>query len=372
MGSLGGRIEPSLRGLMPRRGIAGPARRMKSVAFALTLGIAATWMGCASPAAKAAEPVSFKGQTVTIVIGYGIGGGYDVYGRLASRFLGKYLPGNPTVIAQNMTGAGSLVAANYLYNIAPKDGTYLGVIGQTIPVDQLLFEDKAQHFDSAKFNWIGRMASGVEAIVTWQTAPAKSIDEAKTRQAVIAATGPSSGSAIYPIVLNHLIGTKFKVVRGYTGTNEMLNAMERGEVDGSGAVNVSTLTSEFERWLTGKNIHVLTQISLVRHPALPDVPTFVELGQTERQKTILKLFAASGDVGRAILAPPGTPPARVAAIRMAFMRMTKDPELVTFAKKARIDISPMDGDSLQKLVEDIRSTPKPIVELAKAAQEQGN
>jgi tripartite-type tricarboxylate transporter receptor subunit TctC len=342
---------------------------MKTVALAIGIGVAAAWIGCGSHAARAAEAVSFKGQTVTIVIGYGAGGSYDIYGRLAGRFLGKYLPGNPTVIAQNMTGAGSLIAANFLFNRAPKDGTYLGVIGQTIPVDQLLFEHDAQRFDSAKFNWIGRMASGAEAIVTWKTAPAKSIEEAKSKQAVIAATGPSSGSTIYPIVLNHLIGTNFKVVRGYAGTNEMLNAMERREVDGSGAVNVSTLTSQFNRWLTEKNIYVLTQISLVRHPSLPDVPTFVELGQTEQQKAILKLFAASGDVGRSILAPPGMAPVRVATLQAAFIAMMKDPELLAFARKTQIDLSPMDGRSLQTIIENIRSTPKQIVALAKTAQE---
>ena len=339
---------------------------MRQIAKSCMFVLTAAWIGVVPAGAQAAQEITFKGQKITILIGYGSGGSYDVYGRLASRFLGKYLPGNPTVIAENMTGAGSLAAANYIYNIAPKDGTVLGVIGQTIPVDQL-FDNAGKRFESAKFTWIGRMASGVETIISWSTVPVRSIEDAKKTQIVIAAAGPASGSAIYPTVLNNLIGTKFKVVRGYAGTNEMLNAMERREADGSGSVNVATLTSQFEPWLRDKKIRVLTQISLTRHAAFPDVPTFVELGQTEAQKNVLRLFAQSGDVGRAILAPPGIPPERVRVLRAAFMQMMKDPELVAFAAKVRLDVSPMEGGALQKLVEGIGTTPKPIIAQAKAA-----
>jgi tripartite-type tricarboxylate transporter receptor subunit TctC len=343
---------------------------MKSIAAFCLLVLTGAWIGLAPVASRAAEEITFKGQKITILIGYGTGGSYDTYGRMASRFLGKYLPGNPIVIAQNMTGAGSLAAANYVYNIAPKDGTVLGVIGQTIPVDQL-FDSAGKRFESAKFTWIGRMAPGVETIVSWYTVPVTSIADAKKREIVIAAAGPASGSAIYPTVLNNLIGTKFKVVRGYAGTNEMLNAMEKREADGSGSVNVATLTSQFEPWVRDKKIRVLAQVSLVRHPAFPDVPTFVELGETEQQKQILRLFAQGGDVGRAIIAPPGIPPERAKVLRAAFMRMMKDPELLAFAKQVRIDISPMEGGELQKLVEDIGSTPKAVVAQAKAATNLG-
>jgi tripartite-type tricarboxylate transporter receptor subunit TctC len=330
------------------------------------LVLTAAWMGLALRAAEAADETTFKGETITILIGYGVGGGYDVYGRLASRFLGKYLPGTPNVIAQNRTGAGSLAAANYIYSVAPKDGTVLGVIGQTIPVDQL-FDPTGKRFESAKFTWIGRMAAGVEAIVAWHTASVNSIADARTVQMAVAAAGPASGSAIYPTVLNNLLGTKFNVVIGYAGTSEMLNAMERRETDGVGSVNVSTLTSQFGPWLRDKAIHLLTQVALERHPLFPDVPTFAELGQTEDQKKILSVFAMSGDIGRALLAPPDIPPERARALRTAFMQMMSDPELIAFAKTAQIDISPMEGSALQRLVEDIGRTPKPIIARAKEA-----
>jgi tripartite-type tricarboxylate transporter receptor subunit TctC len=215
------------------------------------------------------------------------------------------------------------------------------------------------------------MASGVEAIVSWHTVPVKSIDDAKRVRVNVAATGPSSGSSIYPIVLNDLIGTQFKVVRGYAGTNEMLNAMERGEVDACGAVNVSTLTSEFPTWLEEKKINVLAQMSLTRHQAIPDVPTVVELAVSDRQQEILKLFAASGEIGRALLAPPELPPERVQVLRAAFIKAMQDPELLELARKSRFDISPMEGGDLQQLVEDISSTPRAVVDEAVAAQDPG-
>jgi tripartite-type tricarboxylate transporter receptor subunit TctC len=342
---------------------------MKTIANLRAFWVVVVSACFAAPQTQAQE-VDFGGDAITVIVGYGAGGSYDTYGRLIGRFLGRHLPGNPTVIVDNMTGAGSLRAANYIYNVAPKDGTVLGIIGQTIPVDQLLFEDAQQQFDSTKFNWIGRMAAGVESIIGWHTVPVSSIEEAKTREMVIAAAGPSSGSAIFPVVLNNLIGTQFKVLRGYSGTNEMIAAMERGEVDGAGAVNITTLTSAFEPFMREGKIRLLTQVSISRHPAFADIPTFVELGATEDQQAILRLFASSGEIGRALLAPPQTAPARVAALRAAFIRMMSDPELLAIAEQTRIDISPLEGNELQAIVAEIAHTPGAIVEAAKAAKEQ--
>lgn len=329
--------------------------------------VALVWSSIAVAAPSHDSPITFKGQKISVIIGYGVGGGYDIYGRMVARFLGKYLPGDPMVVAENMTGAGSLSAAEYIYTVAPKDGTTLGVIGQTIPVDQLLEKDQ-KSFDSSKFTWIGRMAAGVETIAVWHTSPVQSIDQAKKIVAHIAATGPSSGSSIYPVVLNNLIGTKFKVISGYAGSREMLLAMQRGEADGCGAIDASTLTSGFPQWLAENKIKVLTQVSLKRDPAFPDTPTFVELGRTSRERQILKLYAASGDIGRALLAPPGLSPARTKLLRKAFMKMMRDPDLLAFAKKGKIEISPMQGDALQKIVADISAAPPEIIKAARAAQ----
>jgi tripartite-type tricarboxylate transporter receptor subunit TctC len=329
----------------------------------LTIGV----LAFVPVAGHADEPVSFKGQRVTILIGYGVGGSYDIYGRLAARFLGKYLPGNPTVIAQSMTGAGSLTAATHLYNVAPKDGTVLGVIGQTIPVDQVLGE-APKTFDSSKFAWIGRIASGIETVISWHTVPVKTIEDVKNREVVVAASGPSSGSAIYPTVLNNLVGTKFKVVQGYTGTKEMMIAMERGEAEACGAINVSTLTSEFPTWLPEKKVNVLTQVSLNPHPQIPDVPTIVSLTKNEQDREAMKLFAVSGDIGRSIVAPRGLSPERVKVLRDAFDQMVKDPELLALAEKTHLDISPLQGTELQKLVQSVGEAPKAVIEKALAAK----
>lgn len=351
--------------------VIGPKNRekiMDAKKAALVLGLTAIGQVLSSQTGFAADDVDFKGKQVTIQIGYGSGGSYDVYGRLAARHLGAYLPGKPNVIAQNMTGAGSLTLANHLYSNAPKNGTVLGVIGQTIPVDQVL-GGAGINFDSAKFNWVGRMASGVETVITWHTVPAKTIDDAKKTTVIIAATGPSSGAAIYPTILNNMLGTKFKVIRGYDGTKEMLLAMERGEAGGCGAINIATLTSQFAHWVKDKKINVLTQVSVDRHPAFPDVPTIVELATNEDDKKVMQVFAVSGDIGRALTAPPGLAPELVKTMRASFMAMMKDPELLATAKKANLDIEPMDGERLQALIEEVGRFPKAVVDKAIAAKQ---
>jgi tripartite-type tricarboxylate transporter receptor subunit TctC len=321
---------------------------------------------CSAHIARA-QDISFKGKTISIVVGYGVGGGYDLWGRLIAKYIGNYLPGKPTVIVQSMPGAGSLTAASYVYNVAPRDGTVLGVIGQTIPVDQLLNPQERVNIDSSKFTWLGRMAAGVETIAVWKTSRVQSVQEALRTPATIAAVGPSSGSAIYPTVLNNLLGAKFKVVSGYDGTKEMLMAMERGEADGCGAVDVTTLTSGFPQWLTEKKIKVITQVSLKRDEFFKDAPTFVELGRNQRQRSILRVFAASGDIGRALLAPPNLSPKLASILRTAFAQTMKDPDLLSFAKAHNIEVSPLEGADLQSLVASVSTTPKDIVMAAMAA-----
>lgn len=341
---------------------------MKALSVRIGIALAAMAAPMLTATESWSENVDFKGKQVTISIGYGSGGSYDVYGRLVARYMGRYLPGSPTVVAQNMTGAGSLTLANYLYNVAPKNGTALGVIGQTIPVDQIL-DGKGMNFESGKFVWIGRMASGVETVVSWHSTDVKTIEDAKSREIAIAATGPSSGASIYPILLNNLVGTKFKVIRGYAGTKEMLLAMERGEAGGCGAINVSTLTSQFPEWLKESKINVLTQIAVTRHPAIPDVPTIVELAKTPDDQKVMKLFALSGDVGRSLTAPPGLTPDVVKVLRASFIATMKDAELLAFAQKSNLDIEPMAGEELQKLVAEVGTYPRPIVEKAIAAKD---
>jgi tripartite-type tricarboxylate transporter receptor subunit TctC len=314
--------------------------------------------------AARADDASFKGKQVKIVVGYGAGGSYDTYARLLSRYLPKYLAGNPPVVVQNMTGAGGLSAANYLYSVAPKDGTVLGVISQTIPIDQALGEIGASVIDTGKFNWIGRLANGVETIIVAKQSGVATVEDAKKREVVVGATGPSAGASVYPTLLNNVVGTKFKLIRGYAGTREMMLAMERGEVAGLGAMNVATLTSEFPDLLRDSKINVLVQISVHKHPLLPNVPTIVDLGKTDEDKKVLSVFAVAGDIGRSIIAPPDMSPALVKQLRGAFDAALKDPELLAAAEQAKLEISPLEGVELQKIVEGVSQTPKAIVDKA--------
>lgn len=312
-----------------------------------------------------AQP-TFQGKTITIYVGFGAGGGYDIYGRLVGQHIGRHLPGNPAVVVSNMTGAGSLVAANHLYAVAPKDGTALGVIDQNIAIGQVMGEYKT--IDAEKFNWIGRMASGVETITVWHDSPVKSITDAKTKAIPVAGTGPSASSVLYPIVLNNMLGTKFKTVSGYTGTPEMMTAMEKREVDACGALNVATISAAYaDLYRTGKIVPIV-QFSQKRHPYIKDTPAVVELATNEQQKGVLGLFAAGGDFGRYLIAPPGLPADVVATLRTAFMAAMADPALKTQAARSNIDVEPIEGSELQKMVAAVTHTPKAIIDAAIAAK----
>ena len=293
----------------------------------------------------------FKGAQLTLSVGYGAGGGFDLYARLLARFLGKHIPGNPTVIVQNVVGAGSLKLANSLYNQAPKDGTAIGMVAQTLPVDQLLGSPGIS-FDFAKFNVIGRMATSGTVVISWHTVPVKTIEDVRKRPITIAATGPSSEAAIVPALLNNLFGTKFKIVTGYAGTQEMSIAMERGEADAMTTI-ISSLFSQFARFMADKQINVLVQNSLRRNSAFPDVPTTVDLVDNDDDRQIMKLFAIGSDIGRSVIAPPGVPADRIAILRKGFMDAMNDPELIATAKKSDIDLEPLDGAAVQAMIDGI-------------------
>lgn len=319
------------------------------------------------PIAAHAQPApTLQGKTITIYVGFGAGGGYDIYGRLVGQYIGRHLPGTPTVVVSNMTGAGSLIAANHLYSVAPKDGTALGVIDQNIAIGQVMGEHKT--IDAAKYNWIGRMASGVETISVWHTSPVKSIADARTTSIPVAGTGPSASSVLYPIVLNNVLGTRFKSVSGYTGTPEMVTAMEKREVDACGALNVATISAAYPELFRSGKIVPIVQFSQSRHPYVKDTPAVVELTADAQQKAVLGLFAAGGDFGRYLIAPPGLPTEVVAMLRTAFMAAMTDPTLKTQAARSNIDVEPLHGDDLQKMVLAVAQTPKAIVDAAIAAK----
>jgi tripartite-type tricarboxylate transporter receptor subunit TctC len=264
---------------------------------------------------------------------------------------------------RNMPGAGGLSGTNYLYNVAARDGTVLGVIPQTVAIAQALGEGGVK-YDVRRFNWIGRVNSNVEVEQTWHTAAVKTIEDARTKQAILAGTGPESSSVVFPRILNDMFGMKFRVIPGYEGVNMASLAMEKGEVDGILRPWSVTKTVRPE-WLRDKRINLLVQYSLARHPELAEVPAVLELAGDEPQRQILGLFASGSDIGRAIVAPPGVAGEIVAALRIAFMATMRDPALVEEARTSGMDIDPLAGEELQQIVAKTVAVPAGIVEAAR-------
>ena len=319
--------------------------------------------------AIAAESVAdfFRGKTITIAIGFPAGGGYDIYGRLAARYLGKYVPGNPNIVAQNMIGAGGLKAANYIYSVAPKDGTALGVIPDSSVSEELLGTPGISYV-SKNFIWIGRISSAVNVQAVWHTAGITDIEQVKTREVIAGGSGPTAAATVYPRVLNAVAGTKFKMVTGYGGAPESCLAMEKQEIQ-SCLTAWSTVKAAKREWLDNKLANLVIQWGTRRHPELPNLPAMTELAKTDEERQVLALYASSTDIGKALVAPPGVPEERVKALRDAFMEMVKDPDLLAEVKKASLDFDYQHGEDLQKFVAEVSNVSPAVVERARKAHD---
>jgi tripartite-type tricarboxylate transporter receptor subunit TctC len=304
----------------------------------------------AAPVKSETAEEFFRGKQINLTIGYNPGGPYDVYSRLAATLLPKYIPGNPRIVPQNMPGVGSAKAANYLYNQAPRDGLAIGVIGQQLPVNQAL-GDASVKFDMRRFNWLGRFTSGGEATVIWHTSPVKSLADAMKRETTLASTSAGSSADAFPLLMNRVAGTKFKMIRGYPGITGTVLAMERGETEGAHSTLEQTLFTH-QDWLKEKKMTVLVQYTQTRHPAFPDVPAMVEFGKTDIDKQVLALYGSTAEIGRSMVAPPGIPADRLAVLRRSFETMLKDPAFKNEVEKRNLEYGPMTGAELQKLVTD--------------------
>ena len=305
----------------------------------------------------------FTKKTVTVYIGNTSGGSYDLYGRVVARYFGKHLPGTPTVIATNMPGAGTLRAANYIYEVAPKDGTAIGIVTETLAVEQATGNPAVQ-FDAAKFNWVGRIASSNNIHFQWHTAKAQSIDDIKKFETPVAAAGAGNISEVVPKLLNATIGTKFKIISGFPASAEGMLAMERGEVDGT-AGSWATVRTGKKQWLDEKKIKIILQDVPERAADLPDVPALGELGNTEADRQLLRLYAGGGAIGRAFIAPPQVPAATMKVMQDSFLAMTRDPELIAEMQKANLDLEYAAPEKLAEEVRKTLATPKTVTERAK-------
>ena len=330
---------------------------MTRIAALATFGWAMVpgWVGDAG----AQNAPFYAGKTLTIVVGFGVGGGYDLYARLAADHLGKHIPGNPTVLVQNMPGGGGRRSIVYIAGAAPKDGTSISLIPQAIAFDSVLGEIPG-NVDAASFNLIGRLSTNVELQVTWHTSATKSFEDAKRRETVTAATGATGISSFVPRTMNALLQTKFKVVDGYQGSAEMALAVERGEAEGM-VQTWAGLQSTHPQWLSERRLNLLWQIGTSRHPELPDVPAIVELAQTPEQLSALKLIAGTADIGRSLAAPPGVPAERVQILRAGFDAMVKDAAFLADAKRRNLPIEPASGEEVQALVASAMATPESVL-----------
>jgi len=313
--------------------------------------------------AQGAEPF-FKNKVINLYIGFAPGGTYDYFGRIVGRFIGRHIPGNPTVIVQTMAGAGSLQAANFLYAQAPKDGTAWGVVTQTLALEEALRSPGA-HYKAAEFTWIGRMTSTLEVHFTWKTSKAKTIADARLHEIPVAGTGAGSPSEGYPKLLNVLAGTKFKIISGYPGSTQGMLAAERGEVDG-GLTSWNTLKRTKPNWIKNRDINTLVQYAIERHPDLRDVPTFLEAATMPEGRQVLAFYVSGAEVGRSLLASPGIPADRVRTLRAAFDAMLKDPEFTAEIEKSGQEFQPASGESVQNLIAAAANAPRDVVERTEA------
>jgi tripartite-type tricarboxylate transporter receptor subunit TctC len=324
--------------------------------------VAAATAAFAATSALASDVADFyRGKTVNIIVGFGPGGGYDLYARMLARHLGKHIPGNPSVVVQNMDGAGGVRAANHVYNVAPKDGTVIAGVNQGAAMYKLL-SGKGAQYEPARFQWIGSMASSNNTIYVWHSSGIKSLDDAKAREVSMAGSGVISDANIYPAVVNALAGTRFKVISGYPGTNESNLAIERGEVEGRGGGAYSSLVSTRPDWLRERKVNVIAQIGFEKEPDLADVPLLLDLMKTDEQRQIATLVTLPTAIGYNHWVAPEVPADRVEALRAAYAAAVKDPDLLAEAKKQSLEIRYKSGHDLEAMVKKAAETPKPILD----------
>lgn len=331
------------------------------------VGLVALAISTLSPCAAQTPEQFYKGKQIELAIGYPPAGSNDIYARLLARHLGKHIPGNPTIVPQNRPGAGSFLTLAYITNVAPKDGTVIGIGAPTAPLDEKL-GSQGVRFKSAEFNWIGRIDSLINMVFLWHTSPVKTIEDAFKTEAKLSGTGVGSTVSIYPTVMNNVLGTKFKLIMGYKGSNDAQLAVERGEVEGH-STSWTAVKVAHPDWRPEKKINIVVQFSVKRHPEMADVPTVVELGRTDEERQILRAVVNAAEIGTAFFTTPGAPPDRVETLRRAFDATMKDPEFLAEAERSTLTVGPLAGEELQKLVAEVSGLTPELIEKVKAAYE---
>jgi tripartite-type tricarboxylate transporter receptor subunit TctC len=334
---------------------------LPAAAFAalVTASLLVAW-----PAQAQSVEQFYAGRQVKFSIGSPGGGGYDFYSRLVGRFLTRHVPGHPLFVMQNMPGAGGVIVANYLYNIAPKDGSEIAMVARGAATQPLLEpKDRGPKYEATKFNWIGTPQQEVGLLIVRQPSPIQRLEDLKTKELVLSGTAPIAPTSYYPRMLNKLLGTKFKVVEGYKGSQEALLALERGEVEGhSSGSSSGALRERIAPWIREGKVKIMAQIGLEKDPDFPDIPLIVELATTDAERQVMELVFTQQVMAWPVVAPPGVPPERIKALRDGFDATMKDPEFLAEAAQQKLVINPVSGEALAALVERVYATPQELLD----------
>ena len=307
----------------------------------------------------------YRGKTINVIVGYTAGGGYDLYARALARHMCRHLPGTPNIIVTNITGAGSLNAANHIYNVAPKDGTAFGTFARGLAMEPLIGTAKVL-FEATKFTWLGSGTNEISVCATWHTSPVKTWADVLKSQFTVGGEGAGSDPDTYALMLRNVFGAKLKLVTGYHGTSDIILAIERGEVDGRCGWSWSSIKSTRAAWIAEKKLNYLIHISEQKAPELADVPTISKLAN-DRQKQMLRLVTSRQVMGRPFAAPPGVPEDRKQALRKAFDETLRDAAFLEEADKLKLEVNPVPGTEIDTLIAELYRTPKDIVEAARKA-----
>jgi tripartite-type tricarboxylate transporter receptor subunit TctC len=322
-----------------------------------------------SPCAHAQSVQDFyKSHPITMLVGSGAGGGYDVYARAFARYWANHIPGHPTIVPKNMPAAAGLAAASALYNSSERDGSVVGAFTNGAAMDPL-FGNASAHYDALQFKWLGSIGKLENVCATWHTSPVKTIATARERTVIVAAAGATSNTAIVPKMLNELIGTKFKVISGYDPGSGLTIALESGEAEGVCGLSWSTMKASRPRWVNDHLLNVIVQLGLTKLHDLPDVPSALDLVSDPQNRQIMELILMRQEAGRPFAAPPGTPADRVDALRQAFAETLKDPGFIAEAEKTELEIDPLTGQEIEKMLAKAYAAPKTIVQRAAALVE---
>jgi tripartite-type tricarboxylate transporter receptor subunit TctC len=327
------------------------------------------WAGCTITSSAQSVQDFYKGRQLTLIVYSAAGSAYDIYGRALVRYMGKHIPGNPTFITQNMVGAGGLTALQYVYTIAPKDGTVILSIGRGVPFEPILGKNELR-FDPFKLYWLGSMNRDTSLAISWKTSKVKTFDDLTKQELLVPGTGAGADSEIIPIAINNLAGTKFKIIAGYQNTTAAALAMERGELDGIAYWSWSALASVKPDWIPTKQVNILFQTGTQETPELKGVTRIREVVKNPIDKKALEFILAREIMGRPFCAGPDLPPERAKALRAAFAETMKDPEFLAEAKKLKLDVDLVTGEEVEKVLHDALNAPKEVIDRVKEVLER--